>query len=122
MAKAAKAKRKRPAPARARRYSIHARVRYRVNDGGWRDGRTENISKSGVLLHTEELLPPNTPIDLVVELPPVFPGEAAPQVVCRGRVVRTVAEEMNGAVVAAKFTQCTFGRSDDAEATAPYET
>jgi len=98
---------------RARRFSLRAPVRYRAADGGWQEGRTRNISRSGVLIHTDRALPPETVVDLIVELPPVIPGEVPPQVVCRGRIVRIVSHDATGALVAAAFTQYTFGRSGD---------
>jgi hypothetical protein len=102
---------------RARRFSIRARVRYRSGDGGWREGRTRNMSRSGVLIQTDGTLAPETPIDLIVELPAVIPGEVPPQIVCHARIVRTVAHDADGALVAAAFTQYTFGRSGEPLAT-----
>jgi hypothetical protein len=121
MAKAGTSRRKRSRPTRARRFEIHAPVRYRADDGRWHAGRTESISRSGLLLHAEEALTPDTAIEMVVELPPIYPGEPSPCVVCHGRVVRTVAEEVDGTLVATEFTHYTFGRpeSDDP---AVYET
>jgi PilZ domain len=78
------------APAcRAPRYSIELPIRYRTpNAPAWHDGRTENISRSGVLIRTQEPLPPRTPIEILIALPTEVGGGDAP-VICRGRVVRT---------------------------------
>ena len=63
-------------------------VRYRsVGATRWREGRIENISRSGVLFWTEHLLPVETPLELLFVLP--LAG-IAPGIVCRGRIVRTV--------------------------------
>jgi hypothetical protein len=63
---------------------------------------TESISRTGVLLRVEEPLPPDTPVEMVVELPAI-PGEAPAHVVCSGRIVRagTAAGDDPGPVVAA---------------------
>ena len=50
---------------------------------------TQNISSSGVLFQVDELLPIEADLELRLQLPNVgAPGRA--EVVCRGRVVRTV--------------------------------
>jgi hypothetical protein len=111
MAEAAKSRRKTQSGIRARRFPIHAPVRYRTSDGLWHRGTTENISRSGLLLHADEGLTLDTPIELVVELPPVLAGVPAARVVCRGRIVRTVASRYaDGAFFAASITHCRFGR------------
>jgi hypothetical protein len=93
-------------------------VRYRNDEGRWQEGRTRNISRSGVLLHTVEPLPDNTAIEFVVQLPPMLAGEAAPRLVCRGRVVRSVEEEREGALIAAEFTHYTLARCERDQAAA----
>jgi hypothetical protein len=52
----------------------------------WREGRTENISRTGLLIRAEALLNVATPIEIAFQLPI---GPAAPLVVCVGTVVRT---------------------------------
>jgi hypothetical protein len=98
---------------RAPRFPVHARVRYRADDGPWHEGWTENMSRSGLLLHVHSAVTPNTPLDLVVELPGAGPGVAPGQVVGRGRVVETIEDEANGAMISAEFTDYTFGRPID---------
>ena len=50
---------------------------------------TENISRSGLLFRADELVPVEVDLELRFVLPDVgAPGQA--EVVCRGRVVRTV--------------------------------
>ena len=77
------------APAhRARRYEIDLPIRYRTADApGWHEGRTENISRTGILIRTTAPLPPRTPIDMLLALPAEVGGRGVP-VICRGRVVR----------------------------------
>jgi len=77
---------------RAQRFPLHAPVRYRSNDGGWLNATTENISRTGLLLHVDSILEPNTPIEMIVELPPVQ-GDTAVKLICHGQIVRTEAPQ-----------------------------
>jgi hypothetical protein len=75
---------------RARRFEIRIPVRYRLSGTEeWRDGRTENISRSGVLFRTDHLMPPQTPIEVLMALPAEVGGRGAATVLWRGRTVRT---------------------------------
>jgi len=66
-------------------------MKYRpVGHTGWREGTTENISRSGVLFRAPDLLEPNTPVEMRVALPVGPTPELFPQVLCTGRIVRTV--------------------------------
>jgi hypothetical protein len=82
---------KKPAFTRAPRYPLRIPLRYRPSgDQQWREGRTENISRSGVLFRTDHLMPLQTPIEMLLALPAeVGGGEDAATVICRGRIVRT---------------------------------
>ena len=76
---------------RAPRFVIRAPVKYRPSGTtDWRDGRTENISRSGVLFRTDHVMPVQTPIEFLMALPEEVGGGSA-TVICRGRVVRTEA-------------------------------
>ena len=76
---------------RAQRFELHLRLRYRpVGDPGWHVGRTENISHSGVLFRSEDLLPVNTPVQLRVALPMTTLGGMRSEVQCEARIVRAV--------------------------------
>ena len=99
---------------RARRFPIQAPVHYRANDGLWRHGTTENISRSGLLFRVEEALPTDTPVEFVVELPTVLHGERNARVVCRGRVVRSEEPpgDLPGMMLAAAITSYQFNRLD----------
>jgi hypothetical protein len=117
MIKATKTKRTNKADARARRFALHAPVRYRAADGRcWHDGTIENISRSGLLLRAAQALTPNTPVELVVELPLVIPGERSASVMCRGCIVRTAAtHDLAGTVLAATITHYRIGRLDSTD-------
>ena len=74
---------------RAERFSIHIPVLYREPHGlRWFEGRTENISNSGVLFSAEFLLKPKTPVEMRIELPAPIRSEGPAQIVCKGAVVR----------------------------------
>ena len=96
---------------RARRYDVRAPVRYRTDPTEtWHTAETRNVSRSGVLLRTEELLDLDIPIELIVDLPAVISGEPAATVVCRGRVVRVDHAIDQAPLVAAEFSSYRFVR------------
>jgi hypothetical protein len=78
-----------PTLGRARRFPVRISLHYRsVGDPQWREGRTENISHSGVLFRTDDLMPLRTPIEMLLELPIELGGGQHVKVTCRGRVAR----------------------------------
>jgi hypothetical protein len=81
-----------PSPARQRapRYPVRTDVRYRqVGERDWHDGRTENISRNGVLIRTRHMIARHVPIEVLLALPPELGGAPGIPVMGRGRVVRT---------------------------------
>ncbi|MGA9799731.1 MAG: ATP-binding protein [Terriglobales bacterium] len=98
-------------PFRATRFDLHLPLKYRlVGESGWREGTTENISRSGMLFQAEEPIAPNAQLEINLVLPAEIAGLAAAEVVCRGEVVRTVDRE-SGTVsptLAAKILQYHF--------------
>ena len=81
-----------PRVPRAPRFAVPMSMLYRAaGDPGWCEGRTENVSRSGVLFRAEQLMEPNTSIDMVLMLPIEIAGDAAGTTMCRGRIVRAVA-------------------------------
>jgi hypothetical protein len=56
----------------------------------WRDAVTENISRSGVLFRTPDLLRLEMPVEMRMRLPGEIGGGAAATILCVGRVVRRV--------------------------------
>jgi hypothetical protein len=78
--------------ARAQRFVTELPVRYReVGTGVWHQGRTANISVSGVLFRAGQILQPKTEIEMTLTLPAVVRSEAAAELRCRGFVVRSLA-------------------------------
>ena len=98
-------------PFRATRFDLHLPLKYRlVGESGWREGTTENISRSGMLFQAEEPIPPNAQLEINLVLPAEIAGLAAAEVVCRGEVVRAVKTEAGtvSPTLAAKILQYHF--------------
>jgi len=76
---------------RAQRFQLHLPLRYRrLGESNWHDGKTENISRSGMLFQADEALQPHSQLEINLVLPAEIAGLSATEVVCRGEVVRTV--------------------------------
>jgi PAS domain S-box-containing protein len=92
------------APTRAQRFQLHLPLRYRrLGEKSWHDGKTENISRSGMLFQADEPLQPNAQLEINLVLPAEIAGLSATEVVCRGEVVRTIephGEQINPALAA----------------------
>jgi CheY-like chemotaxis protein len=98
-------------PFRATRFDLHLPLKYRrVGEIGWREGTTENISRSGMLFQAEESIAPNAQLEINLVLPAEIAGLAAAEVVCRGEVVRIIDAESGkvSPVLAAKILQYHF--------------
>jgi hypothetical protein len=78
-------------PPRARRFYVHVPLRYRrLGETQWHLGKTENISRSGMLFEADEVLQPKAQVEINLVLPAEIAGLSATEVLCRGEVVRTV--------------------------------
>jgi PAS domain S-box-containing protein len=98
-------------PFRAQRFNLHLPLKYRLlGQHQWREGRTENISRSGMLFRAEEPIAPNVQLEINLVLPVEIAGLSAAEVVCRGEVVRTVQSEEASVspALAAKILQYHF--------------
>ncbi len=96
---------------RAQRFKLNLPVRYRLlGEESWREGTTENISRSGLLFRVDQLLEPTTQVEISLVLPPEIAGLSAAEVVCRGEVVRTMQPESasGNPALAAKILQYHF--------------
>ena len=99
------------APFRAQRFALQLPLKYRkLGEQDWRVGTTENISRSGMLFHGEELLSPKVQLEINLVLPAEIAGLTAAEVVCRGEVERTVESETGSVTpaLAAKILQYHF--------------
>src|SRR6266446_3776994 len=107
----ARSRNKISSPFRATRFSLHLPLKYRrVGERGWREGTTENISRSGMLFEAEEPIAPNSQLEINLVLPAEIAGLTAAEVVCRGEVVRTIDPESGkvSPTLAAKILQYHF--------------
>jgi PAS domain S-box-containing protein len=98
-------------PFRAQRFSLQLPLKYRlVGEPDWREGKTENISRSGMLFRAEEMIPPNAQLEINLVLPAEIAGLSAAEVVCRGEIVRAVSGETASVhpALAAKILQYHF--------------
>ena len=77
---------------RAPRLPVRLPLRYRLHgEARWRQGTTENVSRSGVLFHAEQSLQPRSELEINLVLPIEIEGIGGAEVLCRGEVVRIVA-------------------------------
>jgi hypothetical protein len=76
---------------RAQRFPLQVSLNYRKNGvSHWQDGRTINISRTGILFRTDESLSVKSVLEIIIQ----FPLKAT--LTCRASVVRT--EDMACAV------------------------
>jgi PAS domain S-box-containing protein len=107
----ARSRNKISSPFRATRFDLHLPLKYRrVGESGWREGTTENISRSGMLFQAEEPIAPSAQLEINLVLPAEIAGLSAAEVVCRGEVVRTIDPESGkvSPILAAKILQYHF--------------
>jgi PAS domain S-box-containing protein len=100
-------------PERAQRFKLHIPIQYRaVGQVEWRDGTTENISRSGVLFRADGVLEPNAQVEITLMLPFEIFGLSSTEVFCKAEVVRTVTTQAQTVepAVAAKFLNYHFHR------------
>jgi PAS domain S-box-containing protein len=96
---------------RAQRFDRHLPLKYRiVGESVWRNGTTENISRSGMLFRAEELIQPNAKLEINLVLPAEIAGVTSAEVICHGEVVRTVELEQPivGTALAARILRYQF--------------
>jgi len=80
---------------RAERYAIPIAILYRSpGEFDWQSGLTENISRSGVLFRADRRLEPNTPLEMLLDLPTLIASPASGTSLRRGRVVRAVSPSL----------------------------
>jgi hypothetical protein len=69
---------------RAQRFSLQMPLHYRKSGMlNWQEARTVNISRTGILFHTDESLELNSTLDISVS----FPSDAT--MFCQGSIVRS---------------------------------
>jgi PAS domain S-box-containing protein len=103
--------REKVSPFRAQRFNLHLPLKYRqLGEQDWRQGTTENISRSGMLFRAEEMISPNVQLEINLVLPVEIAGLTSAEVICRGEVVRILApgEKTTSPALAAKILQYRF--------------
>ena len=76
---------------RATRFSVQMPVLFRrLGEEEWREGTTENVSRSGVLLRADQALPDRAPVEIRMALPAQIPGTRGASIICHAQVVRTL--------------------------------
>src|SRR5205814_4526198 len=76
---------------RACRYPLHLTALYQpAGDIDWREGKTVDISSSGVLIQVDDPVPVGTPIEFRFVLPLAGPATTPGGICGHGRVVRLV--------------------------------
>lgn len=75
----------------AQRFPIQVPVLYRqTGQIGWSEGRSENISRSGILFRAKEVVEIGTPVQLSFRLTAEMGGEKGAVVICEAEIVRSV--------------------------------
>jgi hypothetical protein len=74
---------------RAARYVLKLPIHYRAGGtADWHEGRTVNMSRSGVLFEGEQEFLLDTLLDMRIALPKEVTGDLEAKILCRGSVVR----------------------------------
>ncbi len=75
---------------RARRVKVagHVILFRRKGAAAWQRGTIENISSTGVLFRTKEPLPPNSDLEMMLEMPAEITGQKNSRVLASGMTVR----------------------------------
>jgi len=100
---------------RAQRFLVQLPIRYKKIGGrNWFAGKTENISRSGILFRADRVLKPRTAIQMSFTLPVSLKDDGPGEVLCRGSVVRTVAAGVtNQPCVAVSIQRYRFVRNHE---------
>jgi len=101
---------------RAQRFELQIPLRYRNDgEGGWHEGTTRNISRSGVLFQAEDWAEPRSHLEMTLLLPKEKGVDRAAEVVCRGTVMRSDrgASEEGGPLIAISFSHYRLVRPPD---------
>jgi len=81
---------------RAERFTRPSSILYRpAGEFRWRQGQTENISRSGVLFHGMEPVDVQMAVEIMLDLPAGVLGKTTGTSLGRGRIVRRDAERFD---------------------------
>jgi hypothetical protein len=90
-----------PVLPRAERFPMQTPIRYRdIFKKKWLEGKTENVSGTGVLFRGKNLLAPRTRVEMIFALPTKGSGACGASIQCFGQIVRrappVIAGDANG--------------------------
>lgn len=97
---------------RAERFQFEIPLHFRRSgEFGWLVGRTKNLSRSGALFQTPQIMEVNTPIELRFTAPAEIGVEAGEVVSCEAKIVRVLppASPDTRPLLAAKFSKLHVG-------------
>jgi hypothetical protein len=97
---------------RAPRYAIQTAIRFRESGtADWHEGKTVNISRTGILFESDLNLAPRTLLEMQIILPNQIADETQANVLCWGPVVRlaSIIEETGNSELAAAILRYRFG-------------
>ena len=103
-------------PPRAQRFVIQLPILFRqAGQLGWSEGRSENISRSGILFRTDIPVDVGTRLELSFKLRGEMGGEDVGVVMCQAQIVRSVLPPAPNAspALAAKILAYHFLREQD---------
>lgn len=105
---------------RPQRFAISLPVKFRTGgEALWQEGRSENISRSGILIRAPQPLEVDTVIEMMFDLPVEMGGELGAHVVCVAHITRVLpsATPEQPPLLAARIHDYRFvrGAADDAE-------
>ena len=104
-----------------KRFDLELPIEFRLHDSDrWWQAKTENISANGILFRTHRRVPPLTPVDVKLQLPPSITGEGTVRLLCSGFVVRSVEPQLpsDEARIAATFLIYKLAKGDSVPAAA----
>jgi PilZ domain-containing protein len=81
---------------RSKRFQMELPVTVKAQDGTERKCVTKDLSAGGVFFYSDLEIAQDSPIQLVMILPPEITGEERQRVCCHGRVVRAVGDSAGG--------------------------
>lgn len=92
---------------RPQRVSLVVPVRFRVlGEESWREGLTENISRTGVLIRAGRMAPLGAEVDVILSVPSGIMPDIMGEIICTGAVARQVPAPAGSPGIAVMFRKC----------------
>jgi hypothetical protein len=92
---------------RSLRVNLRVPVRYRViGEESWREGTSENISRTGVLIRATQPAALGAEVDVVLTVPAGIIGGLAGTIICTGAVARRAPDVAGAPGLAVMFRRC----------------